>query len=304
MKRLVLLIIILSLSTFAIYSNGHRLGFKFEGGYNDMFIPLSTQGHFGTKIDIGIVYELQDRHFLLQTGVGLNHVSNIVHNNLYSGTFENMIDTDNDACTYHFVLEDKIDKINRLNISPRILFGGIWEPFYFLLGSYINIGLLEVTHSQCYLTTYGEYENLIEPLKNMPNHYFFNRLELSNIYQQSDLYNKKIPKPDIRIHAEFGIKLPMRNVFSGKISAPHLTHRIALFCEIGVVDTSPTKALPLYDFHKNSDKIEDIDFENIQINHLYYSNLSTNKTALPFSIGIAYTLLLQYSQRNNCNCTE
>ena len=119
MKRSVLLIIILSLSTFAIYSNGHRLGFKFEGGYNDLFIPLSTQGHFGTKLDIGIVYELQDRHLLLQTGVGLNYVSNIVHNNLYSGTFENMIDTDNDA--YILTFPQKATPIERMMLVGMVM---------------------------------------------------------------------------------------------------------------------------------------------------------------------------------------
>lgn len=302
MKKKVLLIIIISLSTLATYSNNHRFGLKVEGGYDDVLISLPNKGHFGTKTDIGIVYELQDKHFLLQVGVGVNHMSNVVHNDLHSGFFENMIDTDNDACTYHYVLEDKTDKINHLNVSPRVSLGGNWELFYFLLGSYINISMLDVTRSRCYLTTSGEYENLIDPLKDMPNHFFFNRFELSNIYKQSDLYNKKVPKPDIRIHAEFGIKLPMRNAYGGMVSAPRLTHRIALSLEVGVVDVSPTKMLQLCDFQKSSDKIEDINFDNIKIHHLYHSNLSATK--LPYSIGIVYTLLLQYSQRNKCNCTE
>lgn len=296
MKR-ILLVIGFWLAALPLWSQGsHNFGIQVTGGYSDMIGLKGADTHGGAKIEAGVLYEWHKNHFLFQVGVGVDYAYQGVKNTPVTGAIPGMIDTDNDECIYHYSIHDKRDHMQRLAVNPRISVGGQWGDWYFLVGAGAQVHLMSSSASQALLNTSGEYERLIVPLEGMENHSFLVDYPLSD---QRGLQNNI----DLTVHGEVGYQLPSMNRRSVRSIEP--VHRIALFVECGIVSfNNPTVSQPVADLRLQTNRIDDIDFDQVAIRPLIGSDQLAWREVHPMTIGVRWTMLLTTPSSEKCNCLK
>jgi hypothetical protein len=288
--------ILFIVSFLPIFANEHRIGFQASTAYSDLLGGSFVEKHGGFAVDAGCVYEWQHKHLLFQIGANMEYSYTSITNKQYLGSFPNMIDTDKDICNYHFSMDRKRDQMNFINVAPHIAVGGWWNVLYFLAGLRGDLNLFKSVASNGFLTTAGEYANLIIPLQFMNNHYFVDSYPLA--YHNNKFENGY--KGCLSVMGELGVEIPTYHY--ERISSTHTIQRLALYVEYGFLTFGKQVDTPLIDFHLQSNNLSDIDFEKISIQPLYFSNMQSLNALHKISIGVRWTILFEFPHRQGCKC--
>lgn len=296
MTRIIITIGLLISAMILFAQESHNFGIQIASGYSDIIGLKETKSHGGGKIETGVLYELHKTHFIFQIGAGFDYSYHTIRNNTISDEIPDMIDTDNDVCIYHYSIDNKIDQMHRLAVIPRISVGGQWRSLYFLIGFGVQINLISHSITQAKISTSGEYAHLIVPLEAMENHYFVESYPLSNKRGVNNNIN-------LSVHGEVGYQLPSNNHRSLRSVEP--IHRIAVFVECGIVSLNNSKVIePIVDLGLRSNRISDIDFERIAIQPLVGSDRLAWKDIHPISVGVRWTMILNFSSSDKCICIK
>jgi len=144
------------------------LALYIEGAYSHIpFGNRDFQWGLGYGTGIGLLYEYQQRHFLLNVGVGFLW-QDVEHLSQTDVTIP-YVDSQHD----NSILNMRISRSDRARlgyVEIPLLVGGIWQWWYLLGGVKVGIPVFGNTRSEAQMTNYAIYDQYWVPFSNMANH--------------------------------------------------------------------------------------------------------------------------------------
>ncbi len=178
----VLGLIVVAQGTFAgQYYKPHtnRLGVWTDLGAN---IWMMQKGELKTSIGgglgLGMVYEFQQDHFLLNLGVGANMMYNPVKvNNLERVLFDQddidpLYGPTGEKVDYYYTMKDRKDKYLNVQVQVPVMLGYGSDDFFFLVGAKFGYMINVQTFCDAPMETKG-YNHTIGWMQNMPMYQFY-----------------------------------------------------------------------------------------------------------------------------------
>ncbi len=147
----------------------HFLNIYVEGGYSHIpYIGASSRWGLGYGAGIGLMYEYQKEHFMLDVGVGF--LWQDVEHRLASQSFsQSLTDEAGDAATLQYSV-NRQDRSRLGYLEVPVLVGSLWEWFYLMGGVKVGVPLFGNTESYATISNAQIYDQYFVPLENMPNH--------------------------------------------------------------------------------------------------------------------------------------
>ena len=186
----------------------HSLGVWGYAGYSSLFQNIKNDELSGKSVGgfgggVGLGYQMQYKHLLLNAGIEYEHYNSLtrlisVSGEPFTRAFP-MLPYPSMEYIYHF--DDIRDKSSAGFLQIPILLGGEWGRWYFLAGPKLGFGVYGRSASQSYVTTNIVDHELIVPLENMMNHAL-----VENEFYQGNQTKMKYGF-DLSLAAEFGIYL-------------------------------------------------------------------------------------------------
>lgn len=283
MKRyFVILLLLLPIREYAQTIYIHSFGIETTFGYKDYLYSAQVDAHGGGGAGMGLLYDLQINHFAFQIGVEASWTYTSLYQKSVVGHLDNMLDEKGDLCNYHYELSNHHGKANFMTIDSPLLFGGIWKPFYFLVGIKAKLCIVGQLSSYGEFSSSGEYVNLISPLQNMPNHYFYDDEQIRN--NSSMKLNH-----DVAVSGEFGVQL-------------YNKYRIGAYVDYGILNVLPPPSLPLINLNPRGPYIQSITPGSIQLAH-FYQSISPEPSLHSMVIGVKFTVLFSKKDIHySCHC--
>lgn len=169
--------------------------------------------------EIGLVYQYQHNHFILETGLEgkFTYTSVGLADSVYH---EDRIDSKGTPYVYNGYLKDRKETTRNLSVSLPLMVGVEYSYFYGIVGAKVNYTLWGRTRQAAQVATTGEYDIYYEAIENVPTHGFHD-------YTQEESELSTSFKPDVRLAAELGV------VFYTFLRSPK--YRIGVFAEYGVL---------------------------------------------------------------------
>lgn len=175
----------------------HHLAFYGEGAYSQLLlIQPNWLWSRGYSVGLGLVYELNYRHLLFQTGLGLSwrDAQQRVDAQQYTRADE---DTQGSSNTVAYRIE-RSDRARSLQLDLPLLLGGRWGAFYFLAGGRLGVPVYGNTRMLAMSSTLAQYDQYYDPFTDMDNHGMRTRV---TSYQQA----ARLPYAvDTRLYIEIG----------------------------------------------------------------------------------------------------
>ena len=126
------------------------------------------QVNIGPEAGLSVGYALQNRHFLFHTGLEAVYAYRMGSPVDYTDSIPS-IDTQQDPYLLRLAYHDIHTSMRSFRLAIPLRFGGQWNAFYFTAGPSFSI---HIAHSKqtAELTSTAEYDFLMDPFVNMPNH--------------------------------------------------------------------------------------------------------------------------------------
>lgn len=242
-----------------------------------------TKPKIGGGGAVGLVYQFQYKHFILETGVSGSYTLYNVGVNDSLLQFE-MMDTKRTQFTYNGYLKDRIDLSKNLAVNVPLMLGAEFNYFYALAGAKVSLNLLTRTQPTALLSTSGDYDMYYEPLENMPNHGFH------DFKKEQTNGTMKYKMLDLRVAAEIGTSF-----YSSNGSAKY---RIGLFAEYGVLNVRDQADQSLL----TPDLSE---YMHVRMNHIYSASYDPTSPVHNLLCGIRFTALFNVGNSHRsypCRC--
>ena len=186
----------------------HSLGVWGYAGYSSLFQNIKNDELYGKSVGgfgggVGLGYQMQYKHLLLNTGIEYEHYNSLtklisVSGNPFVRSFSML---PYPSMEYFYYFSDIRDNSSAGFLQVPVLLGGEWGRWYFLAGPKFGFGLYGKSSSQSYVTTNIVDRELIVPLESMMNH----ALVENTFYEGSPTRMKY--GFDLSLSAEFGIYL-------------------------------------------------------------------------------------------------
>jgi len=166
---LLLLTLTVPLTASPSRTTSHRLGLELAGAYATNLYTYNAKPQ-GAAANLGVLYELQHRHFLFHTSLAAQYNYLLFTLPDQQTDLNNVIDDDGDLATIHLKLRD--NRASDQTLLPRlsIMMGGDWQSFYFLLGGNIGLSMYHACSCQTTYSTSSNYDFFKTELINMPQH--------------------------------------------------------------------------------------------------------------------------------------
>jgi hypothetical protein len=236
----------------------------------------------GVGAGLGVVYQLQKQHFLMELGV------EALYNYYQVGLADSllafrMIDTKGTSFVYKGRLYDRKDVSHTMDIRIPIMFGAEFTYVYFLAGAKLHIHLYGKHSAHACLTTSGEYDIFYDEIVNLPSHGFTDAQPIKSYCDMN--YNIDL-RPTIEVGANLNHQ-PNR-------SKIHL----GIFVEYGVLNTIPrkqTEELIVPDLSQ---------YMQVDLKHIYATQHASRLNHLSVGMRFKVFLQIQGKRRNNCRCLD
>lgn len=195
---------------------------------------LPQESKYGSSMGVagglGVMYDLQYKHLIVDIGVGANYGMTAYSVNANQNqTLKNQQDLQGDVFDYVYQVRDRKDQYTNLMVQVPLMVGGQWGRFYCMAGVKAGISLLTNSHTKANLTTYGDYQ-LFDDFRNMPEYQFFEALPLNKTIRTNFNFN-------LDVSAEIGARLGYMQSMTGyDIRKSSVQYRLALFFDYGVLD--------------------------------------------------------------------
>ena len=234
----------------------------------------------GAEVGLGVTYQLQKRHFLME--LGLEALYNFHQVELSDSLLVfPMVDTKGTPFLYKGLLYDRRDASRSMALRIPLMFGAKFSYFYFLAGAKLQINLHGRNNVRASLTTSGEYDIFYDDIINAPSHGFADAQPV-NSYSDMDYYLL-----DLRPSIEVGTILNYR---------PSRTKmHLGIYAEYGVLTIPLEQADELI--------VPDLSqYMQLHLNHIY-ATPHVNKFN-HMSVGVRFKVFLQTHGRgyNDCHC--
>ncbi|MCQ2341864.1 MAG: hypothetical protein MJZ75_00010 [Paludibacteraceae bacterium] len=281
----------------------HLFGLWADGGYSGIMHNMETVSHRpgGYSAGLGVAYELQHNHFILQVGAGAVFQdvtyscdgyrftnADLAYNMwdrdtrwLPAGNGGQLIDTYGvpiDRLTY--TATERKDVARTVYLQVPLLMGGTVGGFYGLAGAKVNIPLWGKTHMYQNITSEGLYNQYIGTHGEMDNHGYRYSVEIS---ADGDRLPFRI---DVLLSGEVGYEF--RNGTQ--------RYRIGAYVDYGLLNINPDgTAYPLYWTFENK-----WNFDRFELAHMFNSSLTEGKQLHNFFAGVKFTILFGTPEKDKC----
>jgi len=255
---------------------------------------LATSLGFGAGI--GATYELRaGKYFIMDLGLGIHPSYNVFKIAGSKETLRNMTDSQGDVFDYVYNITDRRDRYTNLSLQVPVLFGCNFGRVYFLGGVKADLSCLVRDKTSMYISTEGVYKQFIDPLTNMPEHYF---------YDQQYTEQRASVKFDPTLMASFEVGMRIGEIYKGTgydIPKQKIQYRLAMFFDYGIIDIhrpGSKPAIQLPSTINTANALEGITYTDI---------LSTENVCdevHPFMIGLKFTVLFQMPNKKRCVMCE
>lgn len=175
MKQRLLLILLSLLPLAAHAQTTHSPGFWVAGSAELISLPKASpaQGGWGEGASVGFDYRYRHGHFLLRTGVGVSWSQNSFTLANASVCLPNQTDQNGYPFSFMYDVRGREDTYMRLGAELPLMVGGEFGRFFFLVGAKAKWAFRTTYESHMRLTTWGDYPDFADPMRNMPTHQFF-----------------------------------------------------------------------------------------------------------------------------------
>lgn len=281
------------------YSGRHYLfGAYVDGAYSGLPSTLPqaqfTPGGYSTAA--GLVFEYNRNYFSVQVGAAIEwqDVTNTIADTIFQ--YQNVYD----RWTYPFILQydfhKRQDEMRQLYMQVPLLIGGRFAQWYLLCGAKLKVPLpVGSTRMKVIGTTTGIYEQFLGIYEEMDNHGLRKDVPFSRD-------GEKLGLPiDISLSAEIGYEWGKYAKGETGFNSPKFEldtrYRVALFADVGLLNINPHGGneyliIPMDDYR--------YDFPRYQMNHIFSSNLTSNRTIHNFNVGLKLTVLVGFMAKSEC----
>lgn len=179
MKRSILVISILAL--LPVYAAAQKekpvsnLGFSVEGGFSNLFLGTrqpSVAGKVSPFLGGGfggaLFYEMEYKHFLFRTGVGVDYS---INNNRFASHDYTATIAEYPGLTYHYTFPRFMEQTNYGVGYIPVMIGGSFNKFFFLVGA--KVGLISFAGSTRQRTTakiWATDDDVVDPMEGLYTH--------------------------------------------------------------------------------------------------------------------------------------
>lgn len=262
-------------------------------------LPQQSQygGSLGVAGGLGVMYDLQYKHFIFDVGVGANYgmtAYSVTANQ--NQTLYNQKDMQEDVFDYVYQVRDRKDQYTNLMVQVPLMLGGQWGRFYCMAGVKAGMSLLTNSHTRANLTTYGDYLKF-DDFRNMPEYQFFEALPINKTIRTNFAFN-------LDVSAEIGARLGYIQTMRGyDIRTTNIQYRLAVFFDYGVLDIhkadfQESLTVPgAYDAaaaYGTTTMIDDLTTNDVM------STTNFAKSVNNLLVGVKFTVLFELPKPKNC----
>lgn len=296
----VLVCLLQSVATNTLCAQTHLLGLWVEAGEWSL-LPYGSQlnNSIGGAGGVGFAYEIQQKHFLFQTGIGAvgGYTSFGASKNSDASTviLKNTMDPDGELFNYHYIINDRRDSYYNVTAQIPVLFGGQWKRFYFLAGVKMGLNIYSGTAVNCLLSSEGHYNvdgtYKYDIFRDMPDLQFFTNKEVT----KTNSVNFNL---DIDGSVELGVRLGYIRPATGfDVPKSRTQYRLAVFADYGLLDIHKAAAMSAIETplsYNRNDMISEVKVNDI----LSTSNAASSVHNL--FVGVKFTVLFELPEKGKC----
>ena len=246
--RYIILFVLISISTVSYAQHqrtNHRIGLELGGGIAQLLhrnMPnnsnLQLVSNVGGGLTLGLNYELQYRHLIVQTGFGINYSAS--SNSLYNYGFVADV-VEYPSMKYHYDFSHYTEQTTYGVGYVPLKVGAAFKHWYFLAGA--KIGVFSFANTSAISTDvkiWASDQDVIDPLQGMPNH------GLQNLHLEDGKKPIRMAPFNALLSAEIGISMQAMGgrkshktgedfVYS-RLSprSSQMLYRVALFADYGL----------------------------------------------------------------------
>lgn len=264
MKKNILMISLL-VTTLTIHAQEkpyHQLGFSVNGGVSHLLLDRSlnpfnnlARPRVGGEAGAAFHYELQNKHFLFQTGLGVDW--NINTNDLHP--FQLSADIlEYPTMHYGYNFQHYYDRSTYTSLYIPLMVGGAFKRFYFLAGTKLHLySFAGSTTPSADVQMFGRDDDFVDIVENAPTHM------MTDYHFAGTKQNAQFGTFDITASVELGFnlgKLIPQSVEKGKkqsrsqryrmrkqkVPLKERTHyQLALYMDYGLLNRHPKMTNPI-----------------------------------------------------------
>lgn len=249
-------------------------------------------------------YELEAKHFLFQTGVGVNSGWTQFKVPEISQVLPNQTDIQGDKLNYLYQFPNRRDAYTPINVQIPLMVGGNWSRFYFLVGAKLNINCATWAFQKSNLTTAGDYTDptFMGLVTGVPAQQFYgpeNNIVLANKGMTA------MNLIDVNAAAEIGLRMGYIQTATGyDVPQSHTQYRLALFADYGLMDCHKAQYnQPLIAPSKYDPWTEYSMITGLQMNDIL-STTNIAKAVNNLLVGVKFTILFQTLPEPRCVSCE
>lgn len=270
----------------------HNFGLTVEGAEWTMLTQESElQPSMGGAGGLGFAYELQKKHFIFQTGLGVLYGQSAFRTPNAIDSLPGAVDNDGEVFTYVYDMRNRRDNYTNIAAQIPLLIGGQWNRFYFLLGAKVTLNVIQNANVTGKLTTYGLYRQY-DDFINMSEYQFFQDKPVA--YQSKVNFNSL----DIDGTAEIGFRLGYLPSATGfDVPKTRVQYRLALFADYGIFDLhrpAEKHAMTVPGLYNSQDMLSGLNMND------YLSTTNAAKQVNSLLVGIKFTMLFELPGPRYC----
>lgn len=237
----------------------------------------------GPEGGFGFAYQLQYRHFVFSTGLGMTAGSASFHTPDSTLSLPNSIDKDQYVFTYRYHFSKRHDRYTTIGLQIPLMAGFSVNNLILTAGCKLKWNGLCSASVKSNVETWGEYPQFIDPFTGMPEHQFHSSTSVA----RRGAYRFK---PEIALSIEFAWVITPR-------------YQLAFYADYGVTDCSSDGKGDLlsvpFVFSEEVSMLEDVQFT-----HWLGSNRMNGGHLHSLTAGVRFSVFFPTAKKYPCRCME
>jgi len=237
----------------------------------------------GPEGGIGLAYQLQYRHFVFNTGLGMTVGAASFHTPDNMISIPNSIDKDQYVFTYRYQFSKRHDRYTTIGLQIPIMAGFSVNNLIITAGCKLKWYGLCSTSVKSNVETWGEYPQFVDPFTGMPEHQFYSATSLTR-------------RGSYRFKPEIALSIEATWVITPR-------YQLAFYADYGVNDSGTDGQGNLVSvpsvFSEDASMLEDVQFTN-----WLGSDRMNGGQLHSLTAGVRFTVFFPLTKKYPCRCME
>ena len=237
----------------------------------------------GPEGGLGFAYQLQYRHFVFSTGLGMTVGSASFHSPDSMVSLPNSIDKDQYVFTYRYQFSKRHDRYTTIGLQIPIMAGFSVNNLILMAGCKLKWYGLCSTNVKSNVETWGEYPQFVDPFTGMPEHQFYSATSVTR-------------RGAYRLKPEIALSLEAAWVITPR-------YQLAVYADYGINNIGSDGIGNLISvpsvFSEETSMLEDVQFT-----HWLGSDRMNGGQLHSLTAGVRFTVFFPLSKKYPCRCME